>query len=65
MYIQPIHHQVWNESASEVQELPDIYGYAVIANDGVTVLAEAETREEAIRRASEKILLPQANPCGA
>ena len=58
MYIQPIHRRVWNERRSEVEELPDIYGYSVIANDGKTVLSEGESREEALRRASESILLP-------
>jgi hypothetical protein len=58
MYIQPIRRRVWNEHKSEVEELPDIYGYAVIASDGKTVLAESESREEAMREACKRILLP-------
>jgi hypothetical protein len=59
MYIQPIHRRVWNEHTSEVEELPDIYGYSVIANDGITVLSEGESREEAMREACKRILLPR------
>lgn len=55
--VEPIHHRIWDEVKEEVIDLPDIYGYRVVGSDGHT-LAEAESREAAMRAASELIMLP-------
>lgn len=55
----PIHRCVWDDVRGEVAEMPDIYGYRVTGSDGRT-LSEGESREEAMRRASEFILLPKS-----
>lgn len=57
--VEPIHRCIWDDHKSEIIELPDIYGYRVRGSDGRT-LSEGESREEALRRASELILLPKS-----
>ena len=56
--VEPLVRRIWDDRAEEVVEL-DVYGYRVISSDGKTVLAEAETRESALRAASAFILMPQ------
>lgn len=57
MEIIPLRRLTWSQARGEYVEI-DSYGYQVRANDG-RVLSTGETREEALRRASEFILLPE------
>lgn len=55
--IQTVHRCIWDDRKSEIIELPEIYCYRVLGTRGQT-LAEGNSRAEALRRASERILLP-------
>lgn len=57
--VEPIKRRVWDDVKEEVVELPEIYGYCVRGSDGRT-LSEGFSREEAMLRASEFILLPKS-----
>lgn len=57
--VEPIHRSIWDDVKGEVIEMPDIYGYRVMGSDGRT-LSEGSSREEALRSASESILLPKS-----
>ncbi len=58
MQITPLSRLTWSERRGEYVEM-DSYGYQVLANDG-KILAVGETREEALSRASEFLLLPKS-----
>lgn len=59
MQILPLQTLVWSESKGEYSEMGS-YGYQVLNNAG-KVLATGESREEAMLRASEFILLPKSS----
>lgn len=57
--VEPIHRCIWDDAKAEIVELSDVYGYRVVSGSDGRTLSEGESREEALRRASEFILLPK------
>lgn len=56
-YIEPVYDEYWDDVRDEFISTDTLVGYRVVSERGV-ILGEGETREEALERAQEHILMP-------
>ena len=56
-YIEPVYDENWDDVREEVISTDTVIGYRVVSDRG-QVLGQGETREEALERAQEHILMP-------